>query len=201
MHRPQPLPNKHRQMRAPALRPRPLPPPLLNWSTSGGPRAARKNAGRVTIATATAIRIAPRSARKRARSRWRLRVKPATAPSANVTAADAASATRNLENPAAMRRPRLRSPVVAADAAPAAPDKGRPPRERFQGKGRDGRDKGKFAGKPKGDRDGGRPGGGPSHRQYASSAPPRERERPIDPNSPFAKLAALREQLTAGRKE
>ncbi|MEA2890092.1 MAG: ATP-dependent helicase, partial [Bradyrhizobium sp.] len=95
------------------------------------------------------------------------------------------------------------SPVVAADAAPAVPreDKGRPPRERFQGKGRDGRDKGKFAGKPKGDRDSGRPGGGPSHRQYASSAPPRERERPIDPNSPFAKLAALKEQLTAGRKD
>jgi ATP-dependent RNA helicase SUPV3L1/SUV3 len=95
------------------------------------------------------------------------------------------------------------SPVVAADAAPVVPreDKGRPPRERFQGKGRDGRDKGKFAGKPKGDRDSGRPGGGPSHRQYASSAPPRERERPIDPNSPFAKLAALKEQLTAGRKD
>ena len=41
--------------------------------------------------------------------------------------------------------------------------------------------------------------GGPSHRPYASSAP-RERDRPIDPNSPFAKLAALKEQL-AGRKE
>ena len=84
-------------------------------------------------------------------------------------------------------------------------EKGRPPRERFQGKdrdkGRDGRDKGKFAGKPKGDRDGGRSSGGPSHRQYATSAPPRERERPIDPNSPFAKLAALKEQLTAGRKD
>ena len=95
------------------------------------------------------------------------------------------------------------SSVVAADAAPAAPrdDKGRPPRERFQGKGPGGRDKGKFAGKPKGDRDGGRSIGGPSHRQYASSAPPRERERPVDPNSPFAKLAALKEQLTAGRKE
>jgi ATP-dependent RNA helicase SUPV3L1/SUV3 len=96
------------------------------------------------------------------------------------------------------------NPVVAAEGAPAVPpreEKGRPPRERFQSKGRDGRDKGKFAGKPKGDRDGGRPGGGPSHRQYASSAPPRERERPIDPNSPFAKLAALKEQLTAGRKD
>ena len=60
---------------------------------------------------------------------------------------------------------------------------------------RDGRDKGKFGGgrdkggRDKGDRDGRR--GGPSHRQYATSAPPRERERPIDPNSPFAKLAAL----------
>jgi ATP-dependent RNA helicase SUPV3L1/SUV3 len=100
------------------------------------------------------------------------------------------------------------SPAVAAEGAPAVPpreEKGRPPRERFQGKDRDkprdGRDKGKFAGKPKGDRDGGRSSGGPSHRQYATSAPPRERERPIDPNSPFAKLAALKEQLTAGRKE
>ena len=110
------------------------------------------------------------------------------------------------------RKPRSDAPaeaaataVVAADAAPAAPreDKGRTSRERFQGKGRDTRDKGKFAGKPKGDRDGGRSSGGPSHRQYASSAPPRERERerPADPNSPFAKLAALKEQLTAGRKD
>jgi ATP-dependent RNA helicase SUPV3L1/SUV3 len=104
-------------------------------------------------------------------------------------------------------KPRSDAPAeaasVAADAAPAVPreDKGRPSRERFQGKGRDGRDKGKFAGKPKGDRDGGRASSGPSHRQYASSAPPRERERPVDPNSPFAKLAALKEQLTAGRKE
>jgi ATP-dependent RNA helicase SUPV3L1/SUV3 len=109
------------------------------------------------------------------------------------------------------RKPRPDAPVEAGAAvAPteAAPvrepreDKGRPPpRERFPSKGRDrDKDKGKFAGKPKGDRDG-RSGGGPSHRQYASSAPPRERERPVDPNSPFAKLAALKEQLTAGRKE
>jgi ATP-dependent RNA helicase SUPV3L1/SUV3 len=112
------------------------------------------------------------------------------------------------------RKPRTDAPVEAAAAAApdGAPvvrepreDKGRPPpRERFQGKGRDrDKDKGKFAGKPKGDRSDrdGRSGGGPSHRQYASSAPPRERERPIDPNSPFAKLAALKEQLTAGRKD
>jgi ATP-dependent RNA helicase SUPV3L1/SUV3 len=113
------------------------------------------------------------------------------------------------------RKPRTDAPaepaaaVVAADAAPPLReprgDHGRPPRERFQGKDRDkgrDRDKGKFAGKPKGDR-GDRDGrsSGPSHRQYASSAPPRERERPIDPNSPFAKLAALKEQLTAGRKD
>jgi ATP-dependent RNA helicase SUPV3L1/SUV3 len=106
---------------------------------------------------------------------------------------------------------------------------GRPPRERFQGRDQGNRDqgnkdnrdndrpKGKFGGKfgggrdkggrdrdkggrDKGDRDG-RSGGGPSHRQYATSAAPRERDRPVDPNSPFAKLAALREQLAGGRKE
>ncbi|SFO55706.1 ATP-dependent RNA helicase SUPV3L1/SUV3 [Bradyrhizobium sp. Ghvi] len=80
----------------------------------------------------------------------------------------------------------------------------------FQGKDRDkdrNRDK-KFGG----DRDNGRDNrgrdrdkgrdrqGGPSLRPYASSANPRERDRPADPNSPFAKLAALKEQL-AGRKE
>ena len=122
------------------------------------------------------------------------------------------------------RKPRTDTPVEAnAAAAPAegAPvreprdDKregNRPPRERFQGKdrdgksreGRDNRDKGKFGGgrdkggRDKGDRD---RSGGPSHRQWATSAAPRERDRPADPNSPFAKLAALREQLTAGRKD
>jgi ATP-dependent RNA helicase SUPV3L1/SUV3 len=93
------------------------------------------------------------------------------------------------------------------------------PRERFHGKGRDkdrggerekdgrnkfggGREKG---GRDKGGRDKGgrdkRGDGGPSHRQFASSAAPRDRDRPIDPNSPFAKLAALKEQLTANRKD
>ncbi|MCK1361312.1 helicase-related protein [Bradyrhizobium sp. 199] len=83
---------------------------------------------------------------------------------------------------------------------------------RFEGKDRDNkgrdRDKGKFGGdRDKGrdnrgrDRDKGRDRqGGPSLRPYASSANPRERDRPADPNSPFAKLAALKEQL-AGRKE
>jgi ATP-dependent RNA helicase SUPV3L1/SUV3 len=79
----------------------------------------------------------------------------------------------------------------------------RPPRERFQDKdrGRDrdkDRDKGKFG---KGDRER-RPDGGASHRQYATSAPTsRDRDRPVDPNSPFAKLAALKEQLAANRKD
>jgi ATP-dependent RNA helicase SUPV3L1/SUV3 len=103
---------------------------------------------------------------------------------------------------------------AAADGAPAAPreDKAQPPRERFQGrdKGRDNdkgrdrdKDRGKFVGgRDKGgrDRDKGRDGG-PSHRQYATSAAPRERDRPVDPNSPFAKLAALKEQLAANRKD
>src|SRR5207244_10617977 len=91
----------------------------------------------------------------------------------------------------------------------------RPPRERFEGKGRDGdrrdkfdrnkggRDKGErggrdFGGRDKGGRD--KRDSGPSHRQWATSANPRDRDRPVDPNSPFAKLAALKEQL-AGRKE
>ncbi|QWG13013.1 helicase [Bradyrhizobium sediminis] len=125
------------------------------------------------------------------------------------------------------RKPRTDAPAEAvaatsAEGVPAPRDDrgGRPPRERFEGKDRDkgrdkgrdrdqGRDKGKFGGgRDKGPRDkGGRDrdkGGrdfGPSHRQWATSAAPRERDRPADPNSPFAKLAALKEQLTAGRKD
>jgi ATP-dependent RNA helicase SUPV3L1/SUV3 len=77
----------------------------------------------------------------------------------------------------------------------------RPPRERGHSKdfGK-GRDKGKF--QSKGGRDRRSDGGGPSHRPFASSAPrERERDRPADPNSPFAKLAALKEQLAANRKD
>ncbi|MCE3255935.1 MAG: helicase [Nitrobacter vulgaris] len=77
--------------------------------------------------------------------------------------------------------------------------KGGRPRERFKDKGRDrDQDKGRVQGSRKGGREG-RSDAGPSHRPYASSAP-REREQSIDPNSPFAKLAALKEQL-AGRKD
>jgi ATP-dependent RNA helicase SUPV3L1/SUV3 len=121
-------------------------------------------------------------------------------------------------------KPREAAPTEAA-AAPAEgspaserrEDKGRPPRERFEGKGFEGKGrdrdkekgKGKFGGEREhGGRDRGRDKGGrdkrdsgPSHRQYATSASPRDRDRPIDPNSPFAKLAALKEQLTANRKD
>jgi ATP-dependent RNA helicase SUPV3L1/SUV3 len=113
-----------------------------------------------------------------------------------------------------LRKPRTDAPVEAVAPADGAPvrepreDKGRPPRERFQGKDRNqDRDKGKFgSGREKGGREKGgrgdkRPEGGPSHRQFATSAPPRERDRPIDPNSPFAKLAALKEQLTARKDQ
>lgn len=103
---------------------------------------------------------------------------------------------RNNNDP---RRQRSDAPAPAQ----AAPDEaqregkgGRPPRERFQGKG-----KGKFQGGPnKGGREGRADTDRSSHRQYATSAPARERDRPIDPNSPFAKLAALKEQMT-GRKD
>lgn len=92
---------------------------------------------------------------------------------------------------------------------------GRDDRNRsFQGKDRDNKDRDRNRDNKKfgGDRDKGRDNrgrdrdkgrdrqGGPSLRPYASSANPRERDRPADPNSPFAKLAALKEQL-AGRKE
>jgi ATP-dependent RNA helicase SUPV3L1/SUV3 len=112
-------------------------------------------------------------------------------------------------------------PNQPADGAVAAAPDGAPAREarddkggrpRFEGKGREDRnhrgkprdDQGREGGRDKGRDNKGRPGrdrdrggrdSGPSHRQYASSANPRERDRPIDPNSPFAKLAALREQL------
>ena len=110
--------------------------------------------------------------------------------------------------------------VAAEGASVREPrdDKGGRSRERFEGKGRsEDRNKGKFrgerdhggregggrerSGRDKRDRDKGGRESGPSHRQYATSANPRDRERSIDPNSPFAKLAALKEQLAANRKD
>jgi ATP-dependent RNA helicase SUPV3L1/SUV3 len=94
--------------------------------------------------------------------------------------------------------PRPPRPEVAAAADAAGSQKGR---ERDQRNQRGGRDnfKGKFRSSG-----GGRNDGRPAHGQRERGAapnPPRERERPIDPNSPFAKLAALREQLAANRKD
>ena len=131
------------------------------------------------------------------------------------------------------RKPREGAPAdatatPAVEGAPAAEAReqarqDRPPRERFEGKGREGdrrdnkfdrnkgdrnkgggRDKGErggrdFGGRDKGGRD--KRDSGPSHRQWATSASPRDRDRPADPNSPFAKLAALKEQLAGNRKD
>jgi ATP-dependent RNA helicase SUPV3L1/SUV3 len=69
-------------------------------------------------------------------------------------------------------------------------------REKFsdrQGNRRDDRDRGRDKGRDKRDRE-----SGPALRHYASSGG--QRDRAADPNSPFAKLAALKDQL-AGRKE
>jgi ATP-dependent RNA helicase SUPV3L1/SUV3 len=118
------------------------------------------------------------------------------------------------------RRPRDGAPVqAAAPADGVAPheERGGRPRPSFEGKGRDNersgggdrpKQKGKFGG-DRGGRDQGRDGkggrdrrdGGPSLRPFASSATPRDRDRQVDPNSPFAKLAALKEQLAANRKD
>ncbi|WP_184086596.1 helicase-related protein [Afipia massiliensis] len=110
------------------------------------------------------------------------------------------------------RRPRGDAPVVAAegaDAAQARPPRddkgGRPPRDHFKGKDRNqdrgqDRSKGKFD-KRRDNRKDDRDRSGGALRTYATSAAPRERDRPADPNSPFAKLAALKEQLAGNRKD
>jgi len=159
-----------------------------------------------------------------ARRRSPRRVKAVRPPKASGIAADGATAAISA-SPAPTWRPKALWQPLRRKARPFASrarTRAVRPRERFQGRERDkGRDsdkgregdrpKGKFEGKfgggrDKGSRDkGGRDKGGrdsgPSHRQYATSAAPRERERPVDPNSPFAKLAALKEQLTANRKD
>ena len=56
------------------------------------------------------------------------------------------------------------------------------------------RDRGRDKGRDKRDRE-----SGPALRHYATSASPRDRA--ADPNSPFAKLAALKDQLAGNRKD
>ncbi|MGY3448758.1 ATP-dependent RNA helicase SUPV3L1/SUV3 [Bradyrhizobium sp. USDA 4353] len=103
---------------------------------------------------------------------------------------------------------------AAAGAVPAREDRG--PRRDHDAKGRDqgrdqNRDRNKGGGKFGGDREGrgGRDFGkggrdkrdsGPALRPYASSGGG-GRDRPVDPNSPFAKLAALKEQLAANNRK
>lgn len=95
------------------------------------------------------------------------------------------------------RRPRSDAPAAGAPNREARGDRndkggGRPPRDQRFGGG-----KGKFGDKG---REGGRDRDrGGATRPFASSASPRDRNAAIDPNSPFAKLAALKEQL--GSKE
>ncbi len=97
----------------------------------------------------------------------------------------------------------------AAEGAPAREDRG--PRREHDAKGRD-RDRttgGKCGGERegRGGRDFGKGGrdkreSGPALRPYASSGGGgRDRDRPVDPNSPFAKLAALKEQLAANNRK
>ena len=80
-----------------------------------------------------------------------------------------------------------------AEGGAPANEGGRPQREQF-GKGR-----------PKGGKDGSRDGGkGGWDRNRDTAAQNnkfRERERPIDPDSPFAKLAALKAQMAGGGKD
>ncbi len=94
---------------------------------------------------------------------------------------------------------RKQGPDATAELAEGA--QARPPRDdqrKHRGHPPEGF-KGKFKGGGAGQgRNEGRGSNGPRHSQ---SAPPRERDRPMDPNSPFAKLAALKEQLTAARKD
>jgi ATP-dependent RNA helicase SUPV3L1/SUV3 len=114
--------------------------------------------------------------------------------------------------------------TASAEGAPAREQRDRGERrERFEGKGFEGkgsegkgrdRDKREKFGDRQGerrderdrrDRDRGRDKrdreSGPALRHYASSSNPRERDRAADPNSPFAKLAALKDQLAGNRKE
>jgi ATP-dependent RNA helicase SUPV3L1/SUV3 len=92
------------------------------------------------------------------------------------------------------------APAAAGDAAPAADGANARPREerrRFQGKGGGGKGRPDNA---QGRRDQ-RHGNAQRHERPAVQQQRPQRDRPIDPNSPFAKLAALKEQLESSAKE
>jgi len=123
------------------------------------------------------------------RNRHQRRPSHAAAPEAGA----AAEAGDKVERPGGQRRHNRdraredRKPRPEGEGAQARgprEERGDRPHQRFKGKG-------KFEGKRDG-RD--RKDSGPAFRTFATSAP-RERERVADPNSPFAKLAALKDQL------
>ena len=185
--------------------------PSPNWSKSGAPAAAPKSAARATIAAGI---IAIRTSRTARALPPRARPKAARARGRNVIAAGATAT--------AISRSRAR--VHRARRVPRRPRRPKARRARARGRATTkaaasalrariatgGRDK-KFGGDRKGgDRDKGererprvRRQGRPRQarrRPVAPAirdhrAPSRDRDRPADPNSPFAKLAALKEQL------
>jgi ATP-dependent RNA helicase SUPV3L1/SUV3 len=146
----------------------------------------------------------PKHDRNRPRHGHRPGVAPAAASGEAGEAAKGERPGRRDRKPDFRRpRPDAAPAEAGAEGAPARegrPSEGRPPRERerFQGKGRN--DKGSKDKGYKGGREG-REGGGDRAPRVFSSSSPAPRERAADPNSPFAKLAALKEQLTANRKD
>jgi ATP-dependent RNA helicase SUPV3L1/SUV3 len=131
--------------------------------------------------------------------------KPAGAP------AQAAAASTPTEGATAPAAEGAGAPAPAGEARRQEQRDRGDRRERFEGKGKDRDrdnkrekfgnregnrrdDRGRDKGRDKRDRE-----SGPAVRHYATSAAPRDRA--ADPNSPFAKLAALKDQLTGNRKE
>ena len=88
------------------------------------------------------------------------------------------------------RKRREEQAKASADASGGAPSGDRGERRPFRDN-KQGRDKPQGRGKFQGKKPEGRPG------TWSSEAPAQKRDRPIDPNSPFAKLAALKDQLAS----
>ena len=203
-------------------KPNPRRRPSLCSSKSGGPAAVRTNAARITIATASVIMAPARAARRQPQPARVPRARRASS-SATVVGrrnnefrkpregapadAAAAPAAEGAAPPRRARRPVRIAPLASVSKARAAiatttiaatnSIATRATATRAATAAR--------ATRAAISADATRAAvtsatSGPSHRQWATSASPRERDRPADPNSPFAKLAALKEQL-AGRKE
>ena len=197
--------------------------PSRNSSRCGGPPAGRKTAGRGTTATVSAISSRRhRTARRRTpaggagegdkrdrnrQGRRNDRFKDFRKPRESAPGEVAAAAPVPAEGAPAGERRNERFEGKGFEGKGRDRDNERRRDNKFGGgerkgdrdRDRGGRDRDKGGGRDKGGRD--KRENGPSLRPYASSASPRERDRPVDPNSPFAKLAALKEQLAANRKD